>query len=103
MHLGCVASLNVMEGYIFERWSTIVDVVEEDIRILICICELERAWRDTTGWEKPRDLDHFLDFLENFSRSTTGNPHLAWAPVAKGAPHTLIITGAALRAAHLSR
>lgn len=65
--------------------------------------KLETAWFDTTGWDQPRDLDHLPDFLEHFSSSSKDRKGLTWAPETKGAPHTIVITGAGLRAADLSR
>lgn len=64
---------------------------------------LEKAFRDTVNWEKPRRLDNLPDYLEQFSEKRDGVNGLAWAPTAKGTPHTIVITGAGLRAADLTR
>ncbi len=69
----------------------------------ISMSKSETAWCDTTGWDQPRDLDHLPEFLEHFARSSEGQNGLAWAAETKGAPHTILITGAGLRAADLSR
>ncbi|KAI9885393.1 MAG: hypothetical protein M1823_002820 [Watsoniomyces obsoletus] len=63
----------------------------------------EAAWHDTSSWDPRRDLDHLGDYLEHFCPARGKKSGLAWAPNAQGAPHTLMITGAALRAADLSR
>jgi hypothetical protein len=58
------------------------------------------AIRDTTSWDKPRDLNNLPGFLEKFS----GNSTKLWSASKKnGAPHTIIVTGAGLRAADLAR
>ena len=61
------------------------------------------AWSSTADWSKPRDLDHLPDFLEHHSASGKKLSGLAWAPESNGAPHTILVTGAALRAADISR
>ncbi|KAI9784725.1 MAG: hypothetical protein M1816_000728 [Peltula sp. TS41687] len=63
----------------------------------------EKAFRDTISWEKPRNLDNLPDYLEHFSEKRNEEEGLAWAPTAKGTPHTIFITGAGLRAADLTR
>ncbi|KAJ6444037.1 DNA/RNA helicase, DEAD/DEAH box type [Purpureocillium lavendulum] len=56
--------------------------------------------RDTTEWKETRTLDHLPDFMEKF----VDNPaSLSKAPKKKGAPHTLIVAGAGLRAADIVR
>ncbi len=64
---------------------------------------IEAAWQDTSSWDHRRDLTHLGDYLKHFCSGRPEQPGLAWAPTARGAPHTLMITGAALRAADLSR
>lgn len=64
---------------------------------------LEKAFRDTISWEKPRNLDNLPDYLEQFSERRNEADGLAWAPTAKGTPHTIVVTGAGLRAADLAR
>ncbi|KAL2149892.1 hypothetical protein VTH82DRAFT_7568 [Thermothelomyces myriococcoides] len=56
--------------------------------------------RDSTSWEKPRSLENLPSFLEIFSRESE---KLDEAPKKPGSPHTLIVTGAGLRAADLVR
>ncbi|KAK0749562.1 U3-containing 90S pre-ribosomal complex subunit-domain containing protein [Schizothecium vesticola] len=56
--------------------------------------------KDTTSWEKPRTLDNLPEFLEAFTEDVK---KLGEAPKAKGAPHTLIVAPAGLRAADLVR
>ncbi|KAF4449547.1 Protein cms1 [Fusarium austroafricanum] len=58
------------------------------------------AIQDTTSWQEPRTLDKFPDFLETVSENPEG---LKKAPKKKGAPHTLIVAGAGLRAADVVR
>lgn len=64
---------------------------------------LEKAFRDTISWEKPRNLDSLPDYLEQFSERGHEKKGLAWAPTAKGTPHTIVLTGAGIRAADLTR
>ena len=70
------------------------------------------AITDTTSFSNPRTTDHLPSFLETFGSRAGGpgstNPQkkkrtLAQAPKEKGSPHTLIIAGAGLRAADLTR
>lgn len=61
---------------------------------------LANAIQDTTSWQEPRTLEKFPDFLE----SVTENPELLKkSPKKKGAPHTIIVAGAGLRAADIVR
>ncbi|KAL3420195.1 hypothetical protein PVAG01_08694 [Phlyctema vagabunda] len=56
--------------------------------------------QDTTSWDKPRTLDNLPGFLEKFC----ANPTKLWSASKKnGAPHTIIVTAAGLRAADLAR
>ncbi|KAM5371616.1 hypothetical protein ACJZ2D_007896 [Fusarium nematophilum] len=55
---------------------------------------------DTTSWQESRTLDKFPDFLEKVSENPEG---LKKASKKKGAPHTLIVAGAGLRAADIVR
>jgi len=58
------------------------------------------AIQDTTSWDKPRTLDTLPGFLEKFS----GNSTKLWSASKKnGAPHTIIVTAAGLRAADMAR
>ncbi|KAF4968014.1 hypothetical protein FZEAL_10446 [Fusarium zealandicum] len=58
------------------------------------------AIQDNTSWQEKRTLDKFPDFLESISENPEG---LKKAPKKKGAPHTLIVAGAGLRAADIVR
>lgn len=58
------------------------------------------AIQDTTSWDKPRTLDSLPGFLEKYS----GNSTKLWSASKKnGAPHTIIVTAAGLRAADIAR
>ena len=57
-----------------------------------------RAILDTTSWGRPRTTENLPAFLEHF-----GGKNLSTAPEAKGSPHTLVVVGAGLRAADLTR
>ncbi|WYZ45557.1 hypothetical protein EsH8_VIII_000873 [Colletotrichum jinshuiense] len=56
--------------------------------------------KDTTSWTEPRSLDKLSDFLEKFAEKPE---KLGTAPEKKGAPHTIIVAGAGLRAADIVR
>ncbi|KAF7532015.1 hypothetical protein G7Z17_g13683 [Cylindrodendrum hubeiense] len=56
--------------------------------------------QDTTSWQESRTLDRIPDFLERFSR---GAEELMKASKRKGAPHTIIVAGAGMRAADITR
>lgn len=58
------------------------------------------AVKDTTSWQKTRTLANLPDFLESFVKDPK---ELGEAPSKKGAPHTIIVTGAGLRAADIVR
>ncbi|KAK4214104.1 U3-containing 90S pre-ribosomal complex subunit-domain containing protein [Rhypophila decipiens] len=58
------------------------------------------AIKDTTSWEKPRSMENLPEFMEAFAEDAK---KLEGAPKAKGSPHTIIVTGAGLRAANLVR
>jgi len=53
---------------------------------------------DTTSWDKPRTTENLPNFLKHF-----GDKNLSVAPEDKGSPHTLVVAGAGLRAADLTR
>lgn len=56
--------------------------------------------KDTTSFEKPRTMANLPAYLEKFAGNTTK----LWSASKKnGAPHTIIVTGAGLRAADLAR
>ncbi|KAL6871318.1 U3-90S pre-ribosomal complex subunit domain-containing protein [Trichoderma novae-zelandiae] len=55
---------------------------------------------DTTSWQETRSLEKLPDFLEKFSDHPES---LSRAQKKKGMPHTIIVAGAGLRAADLTR
>ncbi|CAK7245268.1 MAG: Protein cms1 [Sporothrix thermara] len=70
------------------------------------------AFVDASSYDKDRTLDNLADFLEDMAPLTeTGKPGskgkgkqiMQTAPEAKGAPHTIVVTGAGMRAADLVR
>ncbi|KAF4630072.1 hypothetical protein G7Y89_g8078 [Cudoniella acicularis] len=67
----------------------------------LCLIKFSaKAIQDTTSWEKPRILDNLPGFLEKFA----GNSTKLWSASKKnGAPHTIIVSAAGLRAADISR
>ncbi|KAF7557051.1 hypothetical protein G7046_g6138 [Stylonectria norvegica] len=56
--------------------------------------------QDTTSWKETRTLEKLPDFLEKVAESPES---LARSSKKKGSPHTLIVTGAGLRAANIVR
>ncbi|EPE24304.1 hypothetical protein GLAREA_08155 [Glarea lozoyensis ATCC 20868] len=55
---------------------------------------------DTTSWSQKRTLDNLPGFLEKFA----GNSTKLWSASKKnGAPHTIVVTAAGLRAADIAR
>jgi protein CMS1 len=64
------------------------------------LSDAANAIQDTTSWMEPRTLDKLPDFLENFKGS---DEDLNKAPKKKGSPHTIVVTGAGLRAADIVR
>ncbi|KAI9674995.1 MAG: hypothetical protein M1817_001401 [Caeruleum heppii] len=58
-----------------------------------------RVIKDTTAWQKPRGLDNLPDFLEQYSPKGK----LSISAKEKGCPHTIVVAGAGLRAADLTR
>ncbi|GKT46021.1 protein CMS1 [Colletotrichum spaethianum] len=56
--------------------------------------------KDTTSWTEPRALEKLPEFLEKFAEKPE---RLGTAPEKKGAPHTIIVAGAGLRAADIVR
>ncbi|KAI9819392.1 MAG: hypothetical protein M1826_001141 [Phylliscum demangeonii] len=70
----------------------------------------DKAFRDTSGWDQRRDLVNLPAYLERFFHRTgsaaveaAAATLLASAPETNGAPHTLVVTGAGIRAADLVR
>jgi len=61
---------------------------------------------DTTEYQDPRNLENLPTFLEKYAgkeMSKKKKNRLHDAPQAKGTPHTLIVAGAGLRAADITR
>ncbi|KAK1252524.1 hypothetical protein MKX08_003711 [Trichoderma sp. CBMAI-0020] len=56
--------------------------------------------KDTTSWQKTRSLDNLPGFLEEFSEHPES---LSRAQKKNGMPHTIVVAGAGLRAADLTR
>ncbi|KAL8710198.1 MAG: hypothetical protein Q9220_005129 [cf. Caloplaca sp. 1 TL-2023] len=63
----------------------------------------ESAISDTSGWERERSIEGLPDFLVHFAQDNEKAMRLTVAPRQLGAPHTLVLTAAALRAASLAR
>lgn len=66
----------------------------------------EKAILDTTDFAENRVAEQLEPFLERFAaprRKKTGGRKLSDAPTQKGMPHTLVVAGAGLRAADLTR
>jgi len=61
---------------------------------------LANSIKDTTSWTEMRNLEKLPDFLEQFAAEPE---RLSEAPKAKGSPHTIVVTGAGLRAADIVR
>lgn len=60
---------------------------------------------DTTAFSQDRVTDKLPDFMEQFasSRRKKKGKKLSDSPQEKGSPHTLVVAGAGLRAADLTR
>ncbi|KAL2353731.1 U3-containing 90S pre-ribosomal complex subunit-domain containing protein [Cryomyces antarcticus] len=63
----------------------------------------ERAILDTSSWKRQRDLENLPDFLEHSAGSKKKASKLNKAAEEKGSPHTIVVAGAGLRAADLTR
>jgi len=63
----------------------------------------EKAFLDTSSWAKPRELSSLPEFLEHYSTTPGKAKNLSSSSKLKGAPHTIVVTGAGLRAADLTR
>lgn len=63
----------------------------------------EKAFRDTSGWEGQRLLKDLPGFLEHHSSKLPQSKNLSTASKKKGAPHTIVITSAGMRAADVTR
>lgn len=79
--------------------------IQDDLSLL----ELEEkripvvAIRDTTEFVHARMLDHMTDFLRGYSTPRRDVSELIRAAKDKGSPHTIVVTGAGLRAADVTR
>ena len=62
-----------------------------------------QALRDTSDWAKLRTLNNLPEFLKHFTFGTPRSGRLSVASARRGSPHTLVITGAGLRAADITR
>jgi len=67
------------------------------------VYDAEKAFVDTSSWNKPRLLSSLPDFLDHYAASSGQIKRLSTASKLKGAPHTIVMTGAGLRAANLTR
>ncbi|TKA71122.1 hypothetical protein B0A49_03121 [Cryomyces minteri] len=63
----------------------------------------ERAILDTSSWKRQRDLENLPDFLEHSAGSKKKASKLNKAAEEKGSPHTIVVAGAGLRAADVTR
>lgn len=63
----------------------------------------EQAFRDTSGFVKPRILGNLPAYLTDSVSEVKKQDKLISAPKTTGSPHTIIITAAGLRAADISR
>ncbi|GIZ38084.1 hypothetical protein CKM354_000151000 [Cercospora kikuchii] len=68
----------------------------------------ESSIADSTSFEKYRVTANLPEFLEHFAVKKSGKKGskgdgVSWSPKEKGSPHTLVVTGAGLRAADLTR
>ena len=84
-----------------KRFQPDLSMVEaEDIHVP------EKAILDTTSWAQERTTDNLSVFLEQYAaprRKKKGKNKLSDAPEQQGSPHTLVVAGAGLRAADLTR
>ncbi len=76
-----------------KKFEPNVSAVEMDDRYIPT-----RAVLDTTSWDRPRTTENLPAFLKHF-----GGKNLSTTPEDKGSPHTLVVAGAGLRAADLTR
>ncbi|KAL8994912.1 MAG: hypothetical protein Q9169_005248 [Polycauliona sp. 2 TL-2023] len=90
----------LMADYVAQRtkkFGEILSLVElEDMHIP------ENAILDTSGWMQDRLAANLPDFLIFCAQQNQKSTDLFSAPIEPGSPHTLVLTGAALRAADLS-
>ncbi|PNS19615.1 hypothetical protein CAC42_7459 [Sphaceloma murrayae] len=74
-------------------------VEQEDLRISASAIE------ETSDWREPRDLANLPGFLEEFAQRSHQTKRIDLKSAAKkeGSPHTLVVAGAGIRAADLTR
>ena len=63
----------------------------------------ERAITDTSGWDKPRILENLPEYLDWCVHKSEKSENMSTASKKPGSPHTLVVTGAGLRAADATR
>ena len=87
-----------LPGNFIETWSlhSLMLVIRSNVL-------LEQAFLDTSSWDMPRTLENLPSFLERFSLNAGSPRNLSVASKKKGAPHTIVITSAGLRAADITR
>ncbi|KAK4697916.1 protein CMS1, partial [Lecanoromycetidae sp. Uapishka_2] len=73
------------------------------VYIWTLILHVEKAYCDTSAWERPRTLYDLPDFIDRYKSSAGENHSLSSAFKQNGSPHTLVITSAGLRAADITR
>lgn len=72
-----------------------------DSALSVVLTVLDSAFLDTSSYDSSRALDKLPEFLKAFTPDKgTG---LSKASEQKGTPHTLVVSGAALRAADVVR
>lgn len=64
---------------------------------------IESAFQDTSDWTKSRLLEYLPEFLDHYCSLSGVSKNLATASKKLGAPHTLVIVSAGLRAANIAR
>ena len=64
---------------------------------------VECAFVDTSDWDKLRVLPNMPDFLNSFCNKPGQKKNMSSASKTLGAPHTIVITSAGLRAAEITR
>ncbi len=74
---------------------------------LVCSCILkrgiEKAFVDTSDWGKPRLLPDMPNFLDRYVSKPGQRNKMSLASKKTGAPHTIVVTSAGLRAADITR
>ena len=62
-----------------------------------------QAIHDTSEWRKKRVLENLPGFLDQHASQREGSKNLSTASKIKGAPHTIVVAAAGLRAADITR